>query len=60
MDNQTASILATLLDYATEGNWPNVASRMVEAGYTPDEVCAAAKVVTDAAGMSELFDPADF
>ena len=60
MTREQADILAQLIDVAIEGNWPNVADQMTQAGWTPREIAAAAKVLTDLAGRTEILTEGDF
>lgn len=62
MNGQQADCILKLLDYATDGNWPQVATRIVEeAGYSPAEVSGAWKALEEIAGVSGgAPEPADF
>lgn len=47
-----ASIITTLLDIATQGNWPHVAAEIQDRGYKPPEVISAWKALEELAGQS--------
>jgi len=47
-----ADIIASILEIATDGNWPRVANGMLEKGYTPTEIILAWGSLEDLAGVS--------
>jgi len=62
INKNQADIILMLLEYGTDGNWPNVSRRITEeSGYTPKEVVAAWKALEDASSMSGVTpDEGDF
>jgi hypothetical protein len=54
MTTEQARILIELLEAATDCNWPNVASEIVNRGYWPEEVCAAWRELEKMADMSGM------
>lgn len=55
-----ADILCTLLDKATESNWPPVAEGMLEAGHEPKEIVEAATALCKLAGRRPMLEEGDF
>lgn len=56
-----ANILVSLIEAATDGNWPNVRRTLVDdQGWTPREIVDAATALCKLAGMSPTISLEDF
>ena len=53
MNRAQAGIIATLLEVATDGNWPRVSAEMIseERGYSPSEIVDAWSALEKEAGV---------
>ena len=60
LTDEQAAILTTLLEVATDGNWPQVAAAIQDRGYKPAEVVEAWDALCDIAGQSTAVDVGDF
>lgn len=60
LSQDDACALIDIIDKATEGNWPNTASELLEMGHEPEKLCEVVNRVAKVAGRSPIFDPGDF
>ena len=51
MNAAQAACLVSLIEAAIDGNWPATKFRMLEAGFSPEDVEQAARALCEAAGM---------
>jgi len=51
LSRQEASIIAALLEAGTESNWPYVRDKVLEIGYSPEEIIAAWSKLEEMAGL---------
>jgi hypothetical protein len=55
-----AALLLDLIEDATEGTWPRVATALQDRGYTPAECVAATNVLAKMAHRSPILEEGDF